>query len=69
MSPSLTYLAVLFGLLAKLVGDNEINMAKCKKLHLPETLAAILSKARSCWPLKANTRHYMNKLYYSQIQP
>lgn len=35
MSPDLTYLSVLFGLLAKLVGDNDINIAKCKKLHSP----------------------------------
>jgi hypothetical protein len=68
MSPSLTYLAVLFGLLAKLVGENEINMAKCKKLHLPDTLASILSKSKRCWPLKCKTRHYLNKLYYSQMQ-
>lgn len=68
MSPQLTYLSVLFGLLGKLVGENEINMAKCKKLHHPETLATILQRSKRCWPLKAATRHYLNKLYYSRME-
>lgn len=55
---------MLFGLLAQLVDQESINIAKCKKLHKLEELVDIMSKMKYDIRLKASARDYANKLYY-----
>ena len=62
----ITYLSVLFGLLAQLVDKESINIAKCKKLHKLEVLVTIMHKVKN-ERLKAATRDYVNKLYYNAM--
>ena len=63
----LSYLIVLFRILAEVVEDNDINIAKCKKLHSPELLRFVMANSRCCWALKATARSYINRLYYSRM--
>jgi len=64
----LSYLIVLFRILAEVVEDNDINIAKCKKLHSPELLRFVLANSKNCWALKASVRSYINRLYYSRME-
>jgi hypothetical protein len=64
----LSYLVVLFRILADVVEDNDINIAKCKKLHSPELLISVLANSKKCWALKAPLRSYINGLYYSRME-
>jgi|JI6StandDraft_1071083.scaffolds.fasta_scaffold10794_2 hypothetical protein len=64
----LSYLIVLFRILAEVVEDNDINIAKCKKLHSPELLRYVMANSKRCWALKATVRSYINRLYYSRME-
>lgn len=64
----LTYIITLFDLLADLVSDNDINIAKCKKLHTPDLIIFVLSNSKRCWALKSAARNYINRLYYSRME-
>ena len=64
----LSYLIVLFRILAEVVEDNDINIAKCKKLHSPELLRYVMANSKRCLALKATVRRYINRLYYSRME-
>lgn len=67
-SPKLTYVIVLFRLLADLVKNHPTNTAKCKKLHPPSKITLVIENAKDCWALKASARRLLNNLYYSNME-